>query len=910
MADIRVLGVACAIVLTAGSYGTTVLHVDDDAPPGGDGATWGTAFRFLQDALEAAGATAGPVQVRIAQGTYRPDRSEAAAQGSGEREATFRLRDGVTLLGGFEGPDNPGTRHTDLYQTRLSGDLLGDDGPGFANNADNSYHVVTGSGTNLSAALVGVLVTAGNADGDTNPACFGGPDHGQPCSGQGDCPQGTCVSIDTLGAGIFILSGRPTIVDCRIVDNFAAFQGAGIILKGQSDAVIVLCTFTGNRALDNGGAMYLGHSSPTVTQCIFDGNSGGRYAGAVCNRDLSNAVFDNCVFIDNTAADVELTGGGAVVNASSSPTFTDCIFAGNRSIAGNGGAVYNKMGFNPELGPSSPLFVNCIFQANEAGERGGAVYNIQQSTPTFLNCVLLENAAFYGLAMYNTDGATVTLIDCLVGGAPSGPPGGGAILGIYNEGLDATVQAVGCTFTNYTYAVYNINGVADIEACTLLDAGVFNGGSDLTAALTMTDCVTTGERPALRVEKGTATLTGCTLTGITASYAIYIGGQPQQQLDPPSLTLTDCMLIDNTTTGYSGMLAIVDAADVTLIGCTLKDNTVSSGGVVRVEDAALTMIDCTIDGNTAGYGSAIRTTRADVVLTECRLKNNTTAGHGGAVSLSQGTASFSRCSFIGNSAQNDGGAVHTNDGDPVFISCLFIGNDAATERGGAMFCLDGAPAVINCTFYNNTSYWPAGGISIDDSDLVLTNTILWGNSDGGSITQSDQFFIEGYHADPVVNYSCIQGWTGSLGGVGNMGVDPLFISAEPPDPYDDNQIVNLRLQGGSACIDAGDNTAVAAVELDLVGNPRFINDICTPDGGESDGINPPVDMGAYEFLGTSPSSLPGDFNGDCQVSIVDLLILLQSWGSCPDLPSECPGDVDGSGTVDILDFQILLAWWT
>jgi acetyl-CoA C-acetyltransferase len=50
-----------------------------------------------------------------------------------------------------------------VYETVLSGDLLGDDGQGFANNKENSYHIVTGSGTNDTAALDGFTITAGNA---------------------------------------------------------------------------------------------------------------------------------------------------------------------------------------------------------------------------------------------------------------------------------------------------------------------------------------------------------------------------------------------------------------------------------------------------------------------------------------------------------------------------------------------------------------------------------------------------------------------------------------------------------------------------------------------------------------------------------------------------------------------------
>ena len=47
---IMVTTVLVASVATAG----TILYVDDDADPGGDGLSWDTAYRFLQDALATA----------------------------------------------------------------------------------------------------------------------------------------------------------------------------------------------------------------------------------------------------------------------------------------------------------------------------------------------------------------------------------------------------------------------------------------------------------------------------------------------------------------------------------------------------------------------------------------------------------------------------------------------------------------------------------------------------------------------------------------------------------------------------------------------------------------------------------------------------------------------------------------
>ncbi|MHC4427943.1 MAG: hypothetical protein ACYS0D_04980, partial [Planctomycetota bacterium] len=123
-----------------------VLHVDDNAPPGGDGLTWETAFKDLQDALYAAFLNPEVNEIRVAGGTYYPDR------GTGIREFTFQLLNGLAVYGGYRGcptgdcsdnaqDEDPYDRNIEAFESILSGEI------GVPElTTDNSYHVVSGTG--------------------------------------------------------------------------------------------------------------------------------------------------------------------------------------------------------------------------------------------------------------------------------------------------------------------------------------------------------------------------------------------------------------------------------------------------------------------------------------------------------------------------------------------------------------------------------------------------------------------------------------------------------------------------------------------------------------------------------------------------------------------------------------------
>ena len=222
-------------------------HVDDDAPPGGDGLSWDTAYRFLQDALTTA--TEGS-EIRVAQGTYTPD--------PGNREESFLLVNGAALQGGYAGlgaPD-PDERDIERYETILSGDLLGDDGPAFTNNDDNAYHVVTANGG-------GMLIS-----GTPSPVLIN-------CSFMGNVAW-LAWPVPPAGGGIDLqFDTEPALFNCVFSGNAAAY-GGGISVPVNARLKLINCTFTANTAAIDGGAIYDDTQfsfPPEVANCIVWGNT-------------------------------------------------------------------------------------------------------------------------------------------------------------------------------------------------------------------------------------------------------------------------------------------------------------------------------------------------------------------------------------------------------------------------------------------------------------------------------------------------------------------------------------------------------------------------------------------------------------------------------------------------------------
>jgi predicted outer membrane repeat protein len=347
----------------------SIIYVDIDASAGGNGQTWGTAYKYLQDALDQTNANGSTdYEIWVAEGVYYPDEDSNGDHVNGAMTESFRLNYGnVQLYGGFVGTETLRTqRNWAANPTVLSGDIDGNDianGSGVITSADdivgnNSHHVlfldgVTNETITETTIIDGLIITAGQANG----------------SGE-----------DVNGGSMYCDGHEGNWLNPHICSP-----------------MLSNLTFSGNRANGYGGALYNyayhdGHSSPTLTYVTFSGNKAGDAGGAMYNRGHfggeSNPTLVNVLFINNSA----VNDGGALVNyavqGTSQPSLTNVVFTKN-SAGDEGGAVFN-LGTN---GDASPTFTNVTIQGNSAGDDGGGIYS--SSYPS-LDSVVLKNVIVWG----------------------------------------------------------------------------------------------------------------------------------------------------------------------------------------------------------------------------------------------------------------------------------------------------------------------------------------------------------------------------------------------------------------------------------------------------------------------------------------------------------------------------------
>lgn len=340
-----------------GAYNGPIWYVDPDATGKyRNGSDWEHAFENLQDALAAAGSGD---EIWVAESIYRPDRG--AGQTPGDRDAAFDLTTGVGVYGGFAGGESSRNERDSVANvTILSGDLSGNDGPGWANNGENSYHVVTSAGNDQYTVLDGFTITGGNAEG-----------------------------------------------------SYPRYIGGGVYISG-GDVVISNCIIAANSSRGGGGLAIRGGGSPLLYKCVIIGNTSNTATGGGLDIQIAGPMLRSCLILGNTAG-----GRGGALNAlnnSAPPTLTNCVISGNLTDT-MGAAIANSGVGGPN--PNPPILTNCTINNNTAGSQAGGIYNSNGNDVILNSCILWDNSDSGGTdesaQVMLSGGAAVIEYSCIQG---------------------------------------------------------------------------------------------------------------------------------------------------------------------------------------------------------------------------------------------------------------------------------------------------------------------------------------------------------------------------------------------------------------------------------------------------------------------------------------------------------------
>jgi predicted outer membrane repeat protein len=831
-------GVVIALVAGATCLAASpVVYCDARAPGVNNGSSWANAYVCLQDALKVAGPG---VEIRVAQGVYKPDRRyEIRRDGdrvvaSGKQTDSFVLPSGGTLKGGYAGygAANPDQRDVKAFKSVLSGDLAGNDIPlkGYdwqsiadfiqdKSRTDNSQTVVMTGSSGGVPVVDGFVITGGHAGvqyairgrGEYAGALVDMDGAGAFLSAGSPRFVHCTFRLNTTragevgaagGAGVLCMNVSPSFVECDFAENFA-FASAGTSLGGamrniRANPVLTGCTFTGNvvEGADGqywGGAIANYASSPTLTGCTFKANLAVRSrGGAIFNSDASNSVVTGCTFESNLAD----YGGAIYSNDSSSPTVTRCTFLNNQASYGRGGAILTGTG-------CTSVVNQCRFVGNITAYEGGAVCGAGR--PVFENCLFWANAARSGAAAFVEQLGDVTFTNCTMTGNTASESGGAIF------GQQSTARAVNCVlWADEPEEIYLENGSAEITHSDI--QGVWAGQGNIHSDPRFIDPVG-ADGAAGTIDDNLKLSMGSPCLDVGDNAAI--GASMAGDLDGNSRVAND--RVDLGAYEFNGPFCYyVDVA---------TGNDLNGGWSPREAFATIQKgINVAREGYTIFVSPGVYQENIDY-----RGKAITVAGLNGAPTL--------------ESPDEYGVSFYSAEGPGSVLKNFVIVNSDV-----GVFIAGSSPTIRNVTIAGNDF----GIAAYAGAKPVIVNCILWDNRDG------DLFGC-------TAEFSCIQQ---GLEGRGNISENPLFADTAAGDYHLVSEKGRYVAAYGlwafdnktSPCIDAGDPEDDVSAER-------------TPNGGR-------IDMGA--FGGTPQASLSrwplaGDLDQDGVVDFRDLAILAEDW---------------------------------
>ncbi|MBT5270264.1 MAG: T9SS type A sorting domain-containing protein, partial [Candidatus Marinimicrobia bacterium] len=314
---------------------------------------------------------------------------------------------------------------------------------------------------------------------------------------------------------------------------------------------------------------------------------------------------------------------------------------------------------------------------------------------------------------------------------------------------------------------------------------------------------------------------------ISSNIATIDGGAIYHLQGPLELINTQVLNNESYTTG-GGLTTMGDSVhifDTQFIG-NIANN---AGGAIYDQNSILDIHESFFRNNSVvGQGGGLYAQGGQLSISSSSFENNLSSGaHAGAIYLGV-SASFDSLIFRSNSAQQEGGALQVENGNTTIAHSLFFDNTAGSD-GQAISLGETAGLDLQFCTLGENGVVPGSLVLFEDSNLQLSNSILWGNPGAEIVVLSslNPCIMVIDYCDIENGLNGIDDQSGDLAltwGVGNLNVDPQFESD-----------TTYALLNSSPCVDAGDP------DYDGDGDAWDID----PDDQDPDGTR--MDMGAYYY---------------------------------------------------------------
>lgn len=726
------MAVFAGIANTASAQGK-VWRVNEHSMTPGDGRSWKTALRSLQDGLAAA---APGDEIWVAAGTYYPDASDATK--------SFALKEDVALYGGFSGVETSlDQRDFRKNLTILSGDI------GKGDKTRNSRTIVVGADR---AILDGFTITGAYAT-DTARMHLVPADilKGDMVAGGGMRNFMTSPIVrNTIfrnnhspkGGAVYNVqkpdADQATFINVDFIDNVAEMRGGAVSNDLGAMPHFVNSRFIDNKSLDKGGGLYNDFAaSPLLFNCLFSRNSAVS-AGAVGNDGGSAPLLVNVTIADNSASSGLGPGLYQGTGANSNPilvnSVVDNIYNWHEDVVAEigseapSGQTISLAAFLPISNLKGQLQADDLKSPPSHG-RG---YRADLNGALILKSGLIEKL----IRLYAKNNGAVEYRDEYVRPSITRPAVSAATIYVVPRS-SAKVQ----------------DGLSWATALTDLQAAI-----ELASVSKAAVWVKEGNyRPAKRDDRIAAFI----LYDSVKLYGGFAGTETALEQRPASGPRTVLSAI-TAEGGYRYPHVLYGADDVLLDGLTLRDGNATSftyngkgGGLLAYragktflphDDAVgfrMTIQNCRFERNAALEGGAIYAFgKAALSISKTVFEGNR-AVYGGAVVGREGTKStFRQSLFQGNEASQDGGATYEDYGAHVDYDQTQFNGNKARRQGGAIYLLSRASqlegtvvSVDESRFVGNAAQGGASIYNLDASRLTVSRSEYPADSVHGASTR-------------------------------------------------------------------------------------------------------------------------------------------------------------------------------